>query len=149
MSIHDGLAYVADCAGNVHCVDVQTGQALWVHDAGNEIWASTLVADGKVFAGTRRGDFWILATGKEKRVLRSVRLDSPVHGTAVAANGTLTLNADGSFSYVPYPLFIGQDSFTYVANDGADTRFRVSFTPIKATWHTISVRFNGEDVPGN
>jgi len=32
------------------------------------------------------------------------------------SNGTLTLNADGSFSYQPGA--IGQDSFTYVANDG-------------------------------
>ncbi|MEJ2706816.1 MAG: Ig-like domain-containing protein [Anaerolineales bacterium] len=33
-------------------------------------------------------------------------------------NGTLTLNADGSFSYTPNPDFNGSDSFTYHANDG-------------------------------
>jgi hypothetical protein len=33
-------------------------------------------------------------------------------------NGTLTLNADGSFSYTPNANFNGSDSFTYVANDG-------------------------------
>ena len=32
-------------------------------------------------------------------------------------HGTLTLNADGSFSYVPNANFNGADSFTYVAND--------------------------------
>ena len=31
------------------------------------------------------------------------------------AHGTLTLNADGSFTYTPNALFFGQDSFTYVA----------------------------------
>ena len=67
----------------------QTGQPYWVHDAGGEIWASTLVADGKVYIGTRRGDFWVLAAGKENRVLSSIRLDDPVISTAVAANGTL------------------------------------------------------------
>jgi hypothetical protein len=35
------------------------------------------------------------------------------------ANGTLTLNADGSFDYVPNPGFFGVDSFTYHANDGS------------------------------
>ena len=73
----------------MHCVDAETGHPYWVHDARGEMWASTLVADGKVFIGTRKGDFWILAAGKEKRVLSSVRLEDPVISTAVAANGTL------------------------------------------------------------
>lgn len=34
-------------------------------------------------------------------------------------NGTLTLNADGSFIYEPAPDFNGIDSFTYKANDGS------------------------------
>jgi outer membrane protein assembly factor BamB len=88
-SVRDGLVYVADCDGKVHCVDAATGRPYWVHDAGGEIWASTLVADGKVYIGTRRGDFWVLAAGKEKRVLSSIRLDSAVHGSPAAANGTL------------------------------------------------------------
>jgi outer membrane protein assembly factor BamB len=88
-SIHEGLIYVADCSGKVHCVDAETGQPCWVHDAHGEIWASTLVADGKIYIGTRKGDFWILATGRERRVLSSVRLDDPVISTAVAANGVL------------------------------------------------------------
>lgn len=34
------------------------------------------------------------------------------------SNGTLQLNADGSFTYTPDNGFTGSDSFTYVANDG-------------------------------
>ena len=37
---------------------------------------------------------------------------------AAPAHGTLTLNADGSFSYVPASGYVGSDSFTYHANDG-------------------------------
>ena len=33
-------------------------------------------------------------------------------------NGTLTLNANGSFTYTPNANFFGSDSFTYRANDG-------------------------------
>ena len=36
------------------------------------------------------------------------------------SNGTLTLNADGSFDYIPNLGFNGSDSFTYKANDGTD-----------------------------
>ena len=34
------------------------------------------------------------------------------------SNGMLTLNADGSFSYTPDANYTGNDSFTYLANDG-------------------------------
>jgi hypothetical protein len=33
-------------------------------------------------------------------------------------HGTLTQNADGTFTYKPTDLYFGNDSFTYVANDG-------------------------------
>ena len=47
----------------------------------------------------------------------------PLTATMVAgpANGTLTLNADGSFSYTPNAGFAGSDSFTYEAGDGTNT----------------------------
>src|SRR5678809_581026 len=36
------------------------------------------------------------------------------------ASGVLSLNANGSFSYVPNANFVGTDSFTYRANDGTE-----------------------------
>src|SRR5205823_1152037 len=35
------------------------------------------------------------------------------------SHGTLTLNADGSFSYTPAANYNGSDSFTFKANDGS------------------------------
>jgi ELWxxDGT repeat protein/VCBS repeat-containing protein len=37
------------------------------------------------------------------------------------AHGTLTFNADGSFTYTPDGNFFGEDSFTYTASDGVAT----------------------------
>ena len=88
-SVYDGLIFVADCGQYIHCVNAETGKPYWTHDAKGEIWASTLVADGKVYIGTQRGDFWVLAASKDKRVISSRRLDSPIAGTPVAANGVL------------------------------------------------------------
>ena len=39
--------------------------------------------------------------------------------TATAQGGTVTLNADGTFTYTPLAGFSGVDTFTYTANDGA------------------------------
>ncbi|MEW5928318.1 MAG: Ig-like domain-containing protein [Gemmatimonadota bacterium] len=50
-------------------------------------------------------------TDPESNALTAVLVTGP-------ANGTLTLNADGSFTYTPAANFNGSDSFTYKANDG-------------------------------
>jgi len=51
--------------------------------------------------------------------------DSDVDGDTLSAvlvsqptHGSLTLNSNGSFSYVPASNYVGSDSFTYKANDG-------------------------------
>lgn len=88
-SISNGLAFVADCGQYIHCVDAETGEPYWTHETEGEIWGSTLVADGKVYVGTRRRDFWVLAASKDKQVLSSIELDSPTSSTPVAANGVL------------------------------------------------------------
>ncbi len=88
-AVHDGLVYVADCGRVVHCVDAQTGRAVWTHRTTGDFWASPLVADGKVYIGNRRGEFFVFAAGREKKLLASLNLDSPICSTATAANGTL------------------------------------------------------------
>ncbi|MCE9525421.1 MAG: tandem-95 repeat protein [Planctomycetales bacterium] len=53
------------------------------------------------------------------------------------ANGTLTLNADGSFDYAPGADFNGDDSFVYQASDGsltsADTTVTIHVTAVNDT----------------
>jgi outer membrane protein assembly factor BamB len=88
-AVDNGLAFAADCRGHVDCVDAETGRLYWTHKTKGDVWASTLVADGKVYVGSRRDDFWILAAAKKKKVIASIRFDSPVGATATAANGVL------------------------------------------------------------
>ena len=78
------------------------------------------------------------------------------------ANGSLTLADDGSFSYTPNPGFIGNDTFTYTAEDGGATSDLATVTvtvhraieltgvvtdgPIAGA--VVSVLLNGEAVSG-
>ncbi len=89
VSIADGLLYVADYAGQLHCLDADTGNCYWTHDAGRPIWSSTLVADGKVYLGTGRNLFWVLAHEKRLKVISRIRLPAGMYTTPTAANGTL------------------------------------------------------------
>ena len=88
-AVYNGLVFIADCSGKLHCLDAATGQPCWVHATKGEIWASPLVADGKVYIGTRRKEFLVFAASREKCLLSSIELDSPISATPVAANGTL------------------------------------------------------------
>jgi outer membrane protein assembly factor BamB len=88
-AVSDGLAYVTDSLRQLHCIDALTGRPVWTHELRGEIWASAFIADGRVYVGSRRGDFWAFAHGREKRVLATVEVGDPMAATAVAANGTL------------------------------------------------------------
>jgi outer membrane protein assembly factor BamB len=88
-AVHDGLIYTGDCGHVIHCIDAETGKAVWTHEAGGEVWATPMVADGKVYVGTRRGDFWILAAGRTKEVLARIDLGTPISSTATVASGTV------------------------------------------------------------
>ncbi|UCG57592.1 MAG: PQQ-binding-like beta-propeller repeat protein [Phycisphaerales bacterium] len=88
-SVYNGMVFVADCDGQVHCVDADTGKHYWTHQANGDIWGSTLVADGKVYVGTRRGHFYVFAADKNERVISSIELDDPINTSPVAANGVL------------------------------------------------------------
>jgi outer membrane protein assembly factor BamB len=88
-TVADGLVFIADMARKFHCIDAANGTVLWTHDIKGEAWASALVADGKVYFGTRKGDFYIFAASREKQVLASVDFKRAISATATAANGVI------------------------------------------------------------
>jgi outer membrane protein assembly factor BamB len=88
-AIYNGLLFVSDYRGNIHCFSADTGESYWTHNTRVPILGSPLVADGKVYMGTNGPKFWVLAASKQKEVLASIDMDSPIIATPVAANGTL------------------------------------------------------------
>ncbi len=101
-AIWDGLVFIGDCGRKIHCLDAATGKAFWTHDAGAEVWASALVADGKVWFATRNGTVFVFAADKEKKLLSQTSLGDPISGTPTAANGTVyftTMKTLYAFAY--------------------------------------------------
>ena len=87
-AVSDGLVYIPDLAGRFHCLDANTGECYWVYTLNSETWGGPLIADGKLYIGNKRM-FFIMATGREARLLSEVRLGNPIYSTPVAANGTV------------------------------------------------------------
>ncbi len=88
-AVWNGLVFAADSGKKIHCVDAVTGKPYWTHDIQGEIWSSPHVADGKVYVGTEKKEFIVLAASKEKRLIATSILDSAISASPVAANGTL------------------------------------------------------------
>lgn len=95
-SVADGLVYLSDVAGRLHCLDARTGECYWVHDTQSETWGSTLVADGKVFMPTAKY-LWVLKAGRTLVVINRINLGSRVFASPVVANRTLYVATTGGW----------------------------------------------------
>ncbi|MGK0701828.1 Ig-like domain-containing protein, partial [Priestia flexa] len=76
----------------------------------------------------------VLATDSQNRPLRYSQGSAP-------ANGTVVVNADGTFTYTPAPQFFGTDSFTvFVQNDRGDSATGVVRVVVSQLQDTITVQ---------
>jgi len=77
VAIHDGLLYISDFTGRLHCFDADSGEHFWQHELGAGVWcASPVVADGKVYISTERNRLWVFRAGRKKQVLSECRVKS-------------------------------------------------------------------------
>jgi outer membrane protein assembly factor BamB len=88
-AIADGLLYISDFTGFLHCLDLSTGKPNWTFDMLAAIWGSPYVADGKVYLGDEDGDVVVFQAGKELKKIAEINMGSAVYSTPVAANGVL------------------------------------------------------------
>jgi outer membrane protein assembly factor BamB len=88
-AIHNGLVFIPDYGRQVHCLDAKTGETIWTREIQGEVWSSALVADGKVYVGTRAGQLWVFTADREGKLLATVEVGGAMSGTLTAANGVL------------------------------------------------------------
>jgi outer membrane protein assembly factor BamB len=88
-AIKDGLVYLADFSGFLHCLDAKTGKPLWTHDMFAAVWASPMLIGDKIYLGDEDGDVVVVEHSKTFKLVSEQNMGSSVYATAVPANGKL------------------------------------------------------------
>jgi outer membrane protein assembly factor BamB/HEAT repeat protein len=87
----DGLLYVGDLGGTVHCLDAATGARVWKHETNDAIWGSLLLAGDRLYVGNEGGTMTILRAGRRKQVLGQIEMDAPLYSPPALLGDALYL----------------------------------------------------------
>lgn len=80
----DGVVYISELAGYLHCLDARTGEMFWQYDTKASIWGSPMFVDGKILLATEAGDLWVFKHEKTPKKIDAIEAakDAPDMKTA-------------------------------------------------------------------
>ena len=87
----DGLLYVADLGGTIHCLDAATGALVWKHETDEEIWGCLLLVSDRLYAGNAGGTMTVLRAGRRKELLAQIEMDAALYSRPAVAGDALYL----------------------------------------------------------
>jgi outer membrane protein assembly factor BamB/HEAT repeat protein len=87
----DGLLYVGDLGGTIHCLDAATGAHVWKHETNEAIWGSLLLAADRLYVGNVDGRVTVLRAGRQKQLLGQIEMDAPLYSPPAVAGDALYL----------------------------------------------------------
>eukprot|EP00913_Durusdinium_trenchii_P023310 g21888.t1 len=101
-AIKNGLLFIADFSGLLHCLDAKTGKPHWTYDLFAACWGSPLIVDGKVYIGDEDGDIAIFPLTADPRkalvkatdnspwpALGEINMGTAIYPTPIVANNVL------------------------------------------------------------
>jgi outer membrane protein assembly factor BamB len=87
----DGLLYVGDLGGTIHCLDAATGAHVWKHQTTDAIWGSLLLAGDRLYVGSVDGGMTVLRAGRRKQLLGQIEMYEPVYSPPAPIGDALYL----------------------------------------------------------
>jgi len=87
----DGLLYVGDLGGTIHCLDAATGAHLWKHETNAAIWGSLLLTGERLYVGNEAGTMTVLRTGRRKELLGEIEMDAAIYTPPALVGDSLFL----------------------------------------------------------
>jgi outer membrane protein assembly factor BamB/HEAT repeat protein len=89
--VKDGLLYIGDLGGTIHCLDAATGEHLWKHETNDAIWGCLLLAGNRLYVGNAEGLMTVLRAGRRKELLAQIEMDAPLYARPAAVGDALYL----------------------------------------------------------
>ena len=89
--VKDGLLYVGDLGGTVHCLDAATGAHLWKHETNDAIWGCLVLAGDRLYVGNAEGLMTVLRAGRRKELLAQIEMDAPLYSRPAVIGDALYL----------------------------------------------------------
>jgi outer membrane protein assembly factor BamB/HEAT repeat protein len=87
----DGLLYVGDVGGTIHCLDAATGAHVWKHETNEAIWGCLLLAGDRLYVGNVEGSMTVLRAGRRKQLLAQIEMDAPLYSPPALIGDALYL----------------------------------------------------------
>ncbi|HEY3026188.1 MAG TPA: PQQ-binding-like beta-propeller repeat protein [Pyrinomonadaceae bacterium] len=87
----DGLLYVGDVGGTIHCLDAETGIQLWKHETNAAIWGCLLLAGDRLYVGNEEGSMTVLRAGRRRELLAQIEMDAPLYSRPALVGDALYL----------------------------------------------------------
>jgi outer membrane protein assembly factor BamB len=100
--VGDELYMVSD-NGIATCLDAKTGDALWSERLGGNVSSSPIYADGRIYIGNREGETFVLAPGRQFKLLATNALDEAIMATPAAVDGALILRTEKALYRIAEP----------------------------------------------
>ncbi len=89
--VQDGLLYVGDLGGTLHCLDAATGDHVWKHETNGAIWGCLLLAGDRLYVGNVDGSLTVLRAGRRKERLAQIEMESPLYSRPALVGDALYL----------------------------------------------------------
>ncbi len=93
--LKDGLLYVGDLGGVVHCLDAATGAVVWTHNTQAPIWGCLVAAEDRLYAGNIDGVMTVLRLGRRKKELAQIDIGEALYSRPALVGDALYLATAG------------------------------------------------------
>ena len=92
--VHGGRTYTIQSKSILNCGDAANGERLWQLRLKGPIWASPVLADGRLYCVNRDGLVQVVQLGEKGEVIGTSQIDSPAIATPAVADGAIYFRSE-------------------------------------------------------